>query len=73
MIVHIATNLILRLSTCQEVPTSDWDVIDLNLSYDQVIFGLCWHWRLPNTYNLTEERIREIKLVSLTHNNDSWK
>lgn len=55
MTVHIATDLILRLSARQEVPTGDWDVIDLNLSYDQVILGLRWHWRLPNTYSLSEE------------------
>lgn len=54
MIVSIATDLILCLSACKEVPTGDRDVIDLNLSYDQVILGLRWHWRLPNTYNLRE-------------------
>lgn len=54
MIVHIATDLVLRLSARQEVPTGDWDIIDLNLSYDQVILGLCWHRRLPDTYRLRE-------------------
>lgn len=55
MIIHIAADLILCLSTCEEIPTGDWDIIDLNLSYHQVILGFCRHWRLPNIHRLTEE------------------
>lgn len=56
------------MSARQEVSTGDWDVVDLDLSYDQVILGLCWHRRLPNTYNLREEGV--VKCVSLQMNCD---
>lgn len=65
MIIHIATDLILRLSACQEVSTSDWDIIDFNLSYDQVILGLCWHWGLPNNYSLIEEGSQSVSHAKL--------
>lgn len=49
------SDLILRLTTCQEISAGNRDIIDLNLSYNQVIFGFCWHRRFTNTHSLREE------------------
>lgn len=53
--VCTCTDLVLRLSTRQEIPTGDGNVIDLDFRYNKVIFYFWCCWGFSHTKNLNKE------------------
>lgn len=56
LIDRIGSDLVLSLSTGQEVPAGKWNIVDLYLRHHQVILSFHGHLGLRNTHNLMSER-----------------